>query len=154
MVPYSIHRERLEPSISRALLKQFRTGVECFQMGPSLFSSLEFNLSWIRLARARAMPAQESNLKEQKWSTVWNTIHSRESPSNTATCTRLKVFAMCQCPYLWCHQPYFFIISYMPHILCKYLFLIHNFCFFISTLYWVCAVHLVLALRDMAVSAA
>lgn len=64
MVPYSIHRDRLEPSISRALLKQFSTACECFHMGTSLFSSLELSFSWIRLARARAIPAQESNLRK------------------------------------------------------------------------------------------
>lgn len=63
MVPNSIHRDRLELSISSARRKQLSTGVACFQMGPSLFSSLEFSLSWMRLARARAMPAQESNLR-------------------------------------------------------------------------------------------
>lgn len=64
MVPYSIHRDRLERSISRARLKQLSTAWECFQMGPSLFSSFELSLSWIRLALAKAMPAQESNLME------------------------------------------------------------------------------------------
>lgn len=66
MVPYSIHKDRLEPSISRARLKQVNTAREFFQMGPSLLSSLEFSLSWIRLARARAIPAHESNLQDTK----------------------------------------------------------------------------------------
>lgn len=62
MVPYSIHSDRLEPSICSARLKQLSTACECFQMGTSLFSSFELSFSWMRLARARAMPAQESNL--------------------------------------------------------------------------------------------
>lgn len=63
MVPYSIQSERLEPSISSALLKQVSTACECFHMGRSLFSSLELSFSWMRLARASAIPAQESNLR-------------------------------------------------------------------------------------------
>lgn len=35
-------------------------------MGTSLFSSLELSLSWIRLALAKAIPAQESNLKQDE----------------------------------------------------------------------------------------
>lgn len=66
MVPYSIHNDRLELSISRALLKQLSTAWECFHMGTSLFSSLELSLSWIRLALAKAIPAQESNLKQDE----------------------------------------------------------------------------------------
>lgn len=64
IVPYSIHSDRLEPSISSALLKQLSTACECFHMGTSLFSSLELSFSWMRLARAKAMPAQESNLRQ------------------------------------------------------------------------------------------
>lgn len=63
MVPYSIQSDRLEASISSALLKQFSTACECFHMGRSLFSSLELSFSWMRLARANAIPAQESNLR-------------------------------------------------------------------------------------------
>ncbi|TNN70704.1 hypothetical protein EYF80_019141 [Liparis tanakae] len=36
MVPYSIHRDRLELSITRALLKQFSTAWECFHIGAIL----------------------------------------------------------------------------------------------------------------------